>query len=84
MARKITVYTSEGCPYCVQAKRLLKERGVPFQEILLGWDDDAGWDNLTQRSGMKTVPQIFADDSLIGGYQELAAMDNQDALASLK
>lgn len=84
MAPKITIYTQEVCPYCDRAKALLKGRGIPYTEIRLDYDDDAAWDALTQRSGMKTVPQIFADDRLIGGYTDLAALDRQDQLASLK
>jgi glutaredoxin 3 len=81
---KITVYTSESCPYCVRAKALLKEREIPFTEVKIGWDDDAQWDALYQKSKMKTVPQIFNGDTLVGGYTELAAIDQKDQLQSLK
>jgi len=81
---KITIYTSENCPYCVKAKRLLTDRGISYTETKIGWDDDAQWDALYERSKMKTVPQIFNGDQLIGGFTELAAMDQEDQLASLK
>ncbi len=88
MANTLKVYTGENCPYCVRAKALLKERGIAFEEVKLGWDDDAAWDELSKKSGLQTIPQIFIvaseGDKLIGGYTELAALDAQDQLASLK
>lgn len=83
MAR-VTVYTMEYCPYCVQAKGLLARRGIPFVEILVPDDDEAQWEALRERSGMRTMPQIFHGDRLVGGYMELAELDRQDQLASLK
>jgi glutaredoxin 3 len=83
-SNEVTVYTTQFCPYCVRAKALLKERGVPFREIQFDMDDDKSWDELIARSGMQTVPQIFHGDRLIGGYNELAQLDGQDRLASLK
>jgi glutaredoxin 3 len=81
---KITVYTSENCPYCTKAKQLLGDRGIPFTEVKIGWDDDAQWDAFFKKSKMKTVPQIFNDDALIGGYSDLATLDQKDSLDSLK
>ncbi len=72
------------CPYCVSAKQLLNNRNVPFEEILVDYDDDAMWEALEKRSGMKTVPQIYHDDRLIGGFPELQRQDAIDKLASLK
>jgi glutaredoxin 3 len=83
MSKKVVVYTMTYCPYCVSAKKLLNERGIAFEEILLQEDDDAAWDALYKKSPMKTVPQIFVDGRLIGGYQDLAALDAKDGLASL-
>ena len=84
MAVQIVVYTMTFCPYCERAKALLKQRGIPFLEKLVPMDDDAQWDALYQRSGMRTMPQIFAGDRLIGGYTELAELDRQDGLKSLQ
>lgn len=81
---KIVVYTMEFCPYCTRAKELLRRREIPFEEIPVAEDDDAQWDSLYRRSKMRTLPQIFAGDRLIGGYVELAALDDQDQLESLK
>jgi glutaredoxin len=46
-------------------------------------DDDAKWDELFARSGMKTMPQIFNGEDLIGGYSQLATLDQKDQLKSL-
>ncbi len=72
------------CSYCEAAKRLLSRRGIAFQEIRVPMSDDATWDELFQRSGMKTMPQIYADGKLIGGYRELLIQDEEDGLAYLK
>ncbi|MBK9294078.1 MAG: glutaredoxin 3 [Oligoflexia bacterium] len=74
----------QNCPYCKRAKALLESRGVAFTETLVDDDDDATWKALELRSGMKTMPQIFHGDKLIGGYNQLAALDGKDKLASLK
>ena len=81
---KVSVYTMEYCPYCMMAKRLLTRRGIEFEEILVPDDDEAQWNALYTRSGMRTMPQIYHGERLIGGYQELSILDGQDQLASLK
>ncbi len=80
----VTVYTMESCPYCLRAKELLKKRNVPFQEKQLSMDDDAAWDQLFKKTGMKTMPQILHGEKLIGGFQELSELDRKDQLESLK
>ena len=84
MGVKVTIYTMEFCPFCLRAKDLLKRRGVDFKEVLVPMDDDSQWEELEKRSGMKTMPQIFAGDRLIGGYVDLEALDQTDQLLSLK
>jgi len=81
---KVTVYTMNHCPYCERAKQLLKTRGVAYEEVRVAEDDDAMWDKLFERSGLKTMPQIFAGESLIGGYTDLAALDQNQGLDHLK
>ena len=74
-AKKIKIYTTDDCPYCVAAKNLLTRKNLPFEEVDVSSDDD--FDALVKRTGMKTVPQIFFDDVLIGGFQELTQLDRQ-------
>jgi glutaredoxin 3 len=84
--KKVTIYTPSdfACPYCKQAKALLTQRGIEFDEIKLSSADDAAWDELQKKSGLQTVPQIFSDGKLIGGYSDLSSLDKKDQLASLK
>ncbi len=82
--KEVVVYTTSPCPYCTRAKELLSRRGVPFREILYRYDEEEKWDELEKRSGMKSMPQIFHGERLIGGYTELAELDATDKLLSLK
>jgi len=74
-APKIEVYTTSYCPFCDAAKRLLKARGLAYTEIDV--TDPLKKEELKNRTGWRTVPQIFIDGKLIGGYQELAEMDQK-------
>jgi glutaredoxin 3 len=84
MSKPVTVYTMNYCPFCERAKALLKQRGVAFVEQKVEEDDDAQWDALYRRSGMRTMPQIFKGDVLVGGFNELSELDVKDQLTSLK
>jgi glutaredoxin 3 len=81
MAR-IEMYTTPSCPYCLRAKRLLKERGLAYEEIDVATDDALRLE-VMKRSGRRTVPQIFIDGRSIGGYDELAELDATGELKSL-
>ncbi len=72
MAEKVTVYTTNYCPYCRAAKDFLRSKSVAFEEIDVT-DDEAAREALIKKSGRETVPQIFADGKLIGGYDDLVA-----------
>jgi glutaredoxin 3 len=76
---KVRVYTTAYCSFCDAAKRLLKQRNIPFEEIDVS--EDSARMALKQRTGWRTVPQIFLDEELVGGYQELAAIDASGELA---
>ncbi len=78
MAR-IQVYSKQNCPYCVQAKRLLDKKGIPYEEIDVEGDDAKRlW--LVEVTGQKTVPQIFADGRSLGGFSDIDALDKQGKL----
>jgi glutaredoxin 3 len=79
---RIVVYSGPSCFYCLRAKRLLRERGITFEEIDVAADSERQA-AMIQASGRRTVPQIFIDGRPIGGYDELAALDREGALASL-
>ncbi len=71
--RKIEIYTRQGCGYCSAARSLLNKLGVEFVEFDLTGRDEAVA-QLMERTGMRTVPQVFIDDELIGGYEELSKL----------
>jgi glutaredoxin 3 len=79
---RVHVYTTPSCPYCVRAKRLLEARGIPFVEIDVAHDDVLRAE-IMERTGRRTVPQIFIDERSIGGFEELAALDEAGELAGL-
>ncbi|MEM7646156.1 MAG: glutaredoxin 3 [Pseudomonadota bacterium] len=79
---KVVVYSKTYCPFCVRAKNLLNEKGAQFEEIMVDSDPELFAD-LKKKSGMMTVPQIFIDDKLIGGFTELAELDQQGGLDPL-
>jgi len=78
----IKIYTTDYCSYCMRAKELLKRKAIPFEEINLEHQPEE-LVKLKQRTGWRTVPQIFINDRLIGGYQELAALDRSGELDQL-
>ena len=66
----VSLFTKVGCPYCARAKALLKERGIAFEEIVLG--KEITTKSLQAVTGGTTVPQVFIDGKLIGGSEDLA------------
>ena len=80
--RTITVYTTEPCGYCRQAKALLAKRGLDYDEINLARDAE-GRAELAMRTGMMTFPQVVIGDELVGGFTELAEADRSGRLAEL-
>ena len=79
---KVTIYTTHYCGYCRRAKALLKEKGIQFAEIVVE-DDDGKRDWLKKVTGQSTVPQIFIGEKSIGGYQELAHLDQAGKLMKM-
>jgi glutaredoxin 3 len=68
----VTVYSKNNCPFCVQAKNLLKLKGIDFQEVKI--DEDTNAKEFVLSEGHRTVPQIYKDGRVLveGGYQGLA------------
>jgi len=67
---KAIVWSKYNCPYCEQAKALLGQKGIPFEERKIG-DGYTREDLLEAVPTARTVPQIFLDDELVGGFTEL-------------
>jgi len=69
---KAIVWSKYHCPYCDQAKALLKQKGIPFEEKKIG-DGYTKEELLEAVHTARTVPQIFINEQLIGGFNELKA-----------
>jgi glutaredoxin 3 len=79
---KVVMYTTQWCGYCAAARELLRSRGVEFEDIDV--DSDRGRrQEMIEKSGSRTVPQIFIGDELIGGFTDLAALEEQEQLDKL-
>lgn len=82
-APTITMYTTATCPFCVRAERYLGARGVTaIAKIRVDLDPGERMAML-QRTGRRTVPQIYVGDVHVGGYEELVALDRAGGLAPL-
>lgn len=81
--RRITIYTTPICPFCVRAKALLQKKGAEFEEVDVFMDGRAR-EEMEQRSGgRRTVPQIFIGDRYVGGSDDLMALDRAGELDPL-
>ncbi len=79
---KIELYTTAWCGFCIRAKALLEEHGLPYEEIRI--DDDPSFrDRLLELTGRWTVPQILIDGKPIGGYTELRELERRGVLDGL-
>jgi glutaredoxin 3 len=79
---RIEMYHSASCGYCMMARRLLADKGVPVKLIAVDGDAKARAD-MEQRSGRRTVPQIFIGERHLGGFEEIAALDHKGELDPL-
>ncbi len=78
----VKVYVTRICAYCTLAKRLLRSKGVEFEELDVSGDASARmW--LVETTGQRTVPQVFIDDKPYGGYTDIAQLDQQGRLDGL-
>ncbi|MDP6351568.1 MAG: glutaredoxin 3 [Alphaproteobacteria bacterium] len=80
---EVVIYTSMLCGYCWRAKKLLKAKGVAYEEIDVMIHPRRRSEMVARAGGRSTVPQIFFDDRHIGGSDELAALDRAGELDGL-
>ena len=80
MSAKVLMYSTSACPYCVMAERLLKSRGVDNIETIKVDQSDSLREEMIQKTGRRTVPQIFIGETHIGGYDDLSALDKAGGL----
>ena len=78
--KKITIYTTPYCPFCIRAKQLLKNKNIDFKEIDLS-EEPEKFDEMSKKSnGARTVPQIFVEDTHIGDCDYIHELDNKGKL----
>jgi glutaredoxin 3 len=79
---KVEVYSTRYCPYCFRAKALLESKGVEYEDIDVTDDPELRADMTRRAGGRRTVPQIFINGEIIGGCDELYALELSGELDS--
>ena len=83
MAARVVMYSTAVCPYCVRAERLFKARGVEEIEKVRVDLDPRQRQLMMERTGRRSVPQIFIGDRHVGGFDDLAELDAGGELVPL-
>lgn len=83
MSAHVVMYSTAVCPYCVMAERLLKAKGVDeIEKIRVDLDPQQRAD-MMQKTGRRTVPQIYIGETHVGGFDDLSALERQGKLDAL-
>ncbi len=83
MTAHVLMYSTGVCPYCVMAERLLKAKGVDdIEKVRIDLDAEQRA-QMMQKTGRRTVPQIYIGDTHVGGFDDLSALDRAGKLDSL-
>ena len=83
MSANVEIYTWTYCPFCIRAKALLEKKGVNFQEYCIDGDNVAREKMVQRANGKSSLPQIFINDSHIGGCDDIHALEAQGELDKL-
>ena len=81
--KKILIYSTSICPYCLAAKKLLENLNLNFQEKMIDSDIEMKEEMLKKSNGRTTVPQIFFGEKHIGGYDDLQSIHQTGKLMSM-
>jgi glutaredoxin 3 len=81
--KPVKMYTTQVCPYCQRAKRLLEQRGVNHIEEIRVDLQPGLRETMVRLTGRRTVPQIFIGETHVGGCDDLIALDQRGALTAL-
>lgn len=76
--KKNIIYCSDTCPFCQRAYQLLEDNNIPYQKKYISKQND--WDELMEKTGRTTVPQVFINDTHIGGFDDLSAAQQSGKL----
>lgn len=83
MSARVLMYSSGVCPYCIMAERLLKSKGVEtIEKIRIDLEPQLRAE-MMQKTGRRTVPQIYIGDTHVGGFDDLSALDRLGKLDPL-
>lgn len=80
--KKVILYGTRLCPYCIAARRLLKSQGIDFENISVDGDRELR-EKMEELSGRYTVPQIWVGETHVGGYTELRQLDMAGQLSAM-
>jgi len=80
---KVRMYCTRFCPYCIMAIRLLTKKGQEIEKIYVDDDPSLRQRMIQESSGRTSVPQIFIDETHIGGYSDMALLDHNETLDTL-
>lgn len=80
---KVLMYSTQVCPYCRMAEKLLASKGITEIETVLIDADPAKREEMMARTGRRTVPQIYIGQTHVGGFDDLAALDKAGGLEPL-
>ena len=83
MTSRVLMYSTAVCPYCVRAEQLLNSRGVTGIEKVRVDLDPSRREEMMQKTGRRSVPQIFIGDTHVGGCDDLIALDQAGGLTPL-
>lgn len=80
---KVEIYSTPVCPYCTRAKSLLQSKGQDYEEIDISLSPQVRDEMMSRSGGRRTVPQIFINNTHIGGFDDLHALDQKGGLDPL-
>jgi len=83
MTAQVTMYTTAVCPYCIRAERLLESKGIKNIDKIRVDLDPAQRQVMMQKTGRRTVPQIYVGDTHVGGFDDLYALEQRGGLDPL-
>lgn len=79
--KPVTIYTKQTCPYCINAKHLLEQKGVTYNEFdVTKMSEEALEEVAIKTNNYRTVPKIFIDDTFIGGFDNLNQLNREGKL----
>ncbi|KEO54481.1 glutaredoxin 3 [Thioclava pacifica] len=78
--KRVEIYVTRTCPFCIMAKRLLDKKGIAYEETDVGREPQLRAEMMQRANGRRTVPQIFIGGEGIGGCDELHALEHAGKL----